>query len=123
VFLDARLGQGCLKDRTHDTLHWDSDSDIEVDKEEDAPRKCAFTCTNLGLGELDDNTNSHESTEGILGKQEVDSSGLTSSGSDQRRLVDEFYAQEGIYTFPDSDEEAESEPQTKPTVEESKVMT
>jgi len=38
-------------------------------------------------------------------------------------LVDDFYAQEGIYTFPDSDDEAESEQQAKPAVEESKVMT
>jgi len=104
-------------------LHWDSDSDIEVDEEEDVPRKYAFTRTNLRLGELDNNTSSHESTEGIVGEQEVDSSALTSGGSDRRRLIDGFYAQEGVHTFPDSDDEAESEQQAKPTVEESKVMT
>jgi len=38
-------------------------------------------------------------------------------------LIDEFYAQEGVRAFPDSDEEAKSEQQAKPTVEESKVMT
>jgi len=65
-------------------LHWEVNSDIEVKKEEDEPRKHAFTRTKLGLGKLDDNTNSHKSTEGVVSKQEVDSSGLASSGSDRR---------------------------------------
>jgi len=106
---------------------WDDDSDgevdEEVDKEEGDPKEYAFTCTRLGLGNLDDNTNSCKSREGIVGEQEVDSSGLTDSGSDQRRLIDELYAQEGAYNFPDSDDEAESEQQAKPAVEESKVLT
>jgi len=63
-------------------LVWDDDSDIEVDEEEGEPKEHAFTRNRLGLGEVDDNTNSHENTEGAVGKQEVDSLGLTDSGSD-----------------------------------------
>jgi len=71
--------------------------------------------------------------EGIVGEQEGNVSSLTNSDTDQRQLIDEFYSQDGLMHFSDSD--GEEEPKDKGEVffekeakvgvdkEETKVMT
>ena len=70
-------------------------------------------------------TSSIEETgnEGIIGEQEGNLSSLTDSNTDRRRLVDEFYAHDGLMHFSDSKDEAEEKVERKPIKEETKVMT
>jgi len=61
--------------------------------------------------------------EGVIGEQEGNLSGLTDSNADRRRLIDEFYAHDGIMDFSDSEDEAEEKAEVEPIKEETKVMT
>jgi len=63
------------------------------------------------------------SNEGIIGEQEGNLSSLTDFNSNQRRLIDEFYAQEGLMHFSDSEDEADDEGEVFFDKAETKVMT
>jgi len=63
------------------------------------------------------------SNKGIIGEQEGNLSSLTDSNTDRRRLIDEFYAHDGLMHFSDSEEEAEEKVEARPIKEETKVMT
>jgi len=58
------------------------------------------------------------SNKGIVGEQEGNLSGLTNSDADRRRLVDEFYAQDGLKHFSDGEDECDSEDKDKVFFEE-----
>jgi len=61
--------------------------------------------------------------EGIIGEQEGNLSSLTNFNSNRRRLIDEFYAQEGLMHFSDSEDEADDEGEVFFHKAETKVMT
>jgi len=61
--------------------------------------------------------------EGIVGEQEGNLSSLTDFNTNQRRLIDEFYAQEGLMHFSDSKDEAEDPGKVFCDKAETKVMT
>jgi len=61
--------------------------------------------------------------EGIIGEQEGNLSSLNDSNTDQRRLIDEFYAHDGLMHFLDSEDKAKEKVKVEPIKEESKVMT
>jgi len=61
--------------------------------------------------------------EGIVGEQEGNLSSLTDFNTNQRRLIDEFYAQEGLMHFSDSEDEAEDPGEVFFDKTEAKVMT
>jgi len=64
-----------------------------------------------------------EGGESIIGEQEGNTSGLTESDTDQRRLVDEFYAQDGLWKFLNSEDKAEDKGKVATKEQEAKVMT
>jgi len=64
-----------------------------------------------------------KSNEGIVSEQEGNISNLTNSDPDHRRLIEEFYAQDGIIQFSDSRDEVEEEAKVTSKKEETKVMT
>jgi len=59
--------------------------------------------------------------EGIVGEQELNLSSLTDTDTNRRRLIDDFYAQEGIQHFSESDEESEPEDKGEVFFEKDKV--
>jgi len=61
--------------------------------------------------------------ESIIGEQEGDTSGLTDSDTDRRRLVDEFYSQDGLWKFSESEDEDEDKGKVGMNKEDTKVMT
>jgi len=64
-----------------------------------------------------------EVSESIIGEQEGDTSGLIESDTDRHQLVDEFYAQDGLWKFSDSEDEAEDKGEVGTKEQEAKVMT
>jgi len=59
--------------------------------------------------------------EGIVGEQELNLSSLTDTDANRRRLIDDFYAQEGMLYFSESDEEGEPEDKGEVFFEKDKV--
>jgi len=64
-----------------------------------------------------------EGNKGIVGEQEGNTSGLTDSDTDRRRLIDEFYSQDGLNKFFDSEDEDKERGKVGINKEETKVMT
>jgi len=68
-----------------------------------------------------DGTDAVTGDEGIVGEQELNLSSLTDANVNRRRLIDDFYAQEGLQHFSDSDEESEPEDEGEVFFEKDKV--
>jgi len=64
-----------------------------------------------------------EGNESTIGEQEGDTSGLTDTDTDRRRLIDEFYSQDGLWKFLESEDKDEDKGKVGINKEETKVMT
>jgi len=95
-------------------LHF-SESEDEEHKEKFQLRTCGFT-SSIEETVNADGTDAVAGTgnEGIVSEQELNLSGLTDFDANQRQLIDDFCALEGLQHFSDSDEECDPKTKVKP---------
>jgi len=99
-----------------------SDSEGEEDEEKFQLQACGFT-SSIEETVNADGTDVFAGTgnEGIVGEQEGNISSLTDGNTDRRRLIDDFYALEGLQHFLDSDNEHDPEDKDEVFFEKAKV--
>jgi len=102
-------------------LHFSDDED-EKYKKKFQLRTCGFTSSieeavNADGTDVDAGTGN----EGIVGEQELNLSSLTDSDTNRPRLIDDFYALEGLQHFSDGDEEGKPEDKGEVFFEKDKV--
>jgi len=101
-----------------------SDSEDKEDEDKFQLRACGFTSS------IEETVNADETdafagtgNKGVVGEQEGNLSSLTDSNADRRRLIDDFYALEGLQHFSDSDDEYDPEDKGEVFFEKAKVGT
>mgnify|MGYP000558696312 CR=1 FL=1 len=104
-------------------LHF-SDSEDEEDEEKFQLRAHGFTSSieetvNADGTDVDAGTGG----EGIVGEQELNLSSLTDFNENRRRLIDDFYALEGLQHFSGSDDECDPKDKGEVFLEKDKVET
>jgi len=104
-------------------LHF-SESEDEECEEKFELRTCGFT-SSIEESVNADGTDVVTGTgsEGIVGEQELNLSSLTDSDTNRCRLIDDFYALEGLRHFSDSDDEVDPEDKGEVFLEKDKVGT
>jgi len=104
-------------------LHF-SDSEDEEDEDKFQMRACGFT-SSIEETVSADGADAFAGTgsEGIVGEQEGNLSSLSDFDTNQRRLIDDFYALEGLQHFLDSDGECDPEDKGEVFFEKDKVGT
>jgi len=102
-------------------LHFSDDEDEEHEKKFQL-RTHGFTSSIEEAVDADGtDVDAGTGNEGIVGEQELNLSSLTDSDTIRRRLIDNFYAPEGLQHFSHSDEEGEPEDKGEVFFEKDKV--